>query len=755
MRGSFILVSILFLSVPAYGVSYYIPDDYGTIQGAIDASSGGDTLIVRCGAYYENIDFKGKAITMKSEQGAANTIIDGSQIGSVVICTNGEGSDTVLEGFTLQNGSASYGGGMYNGYSSTPTVFQCTFQGNSADLYGGGMYNYNLSSPTVTHCTFLENSAKRGGGLCNSSSLSPTVTHCIFQGNSATYCGGGMINFGSTPTVTQCTFQENSAEAGGGMYNDGASPTVTNCSFIRNSAINFGGGMVAAFYSSPTLTNCTFLENSSTHYGGGIANLTSTPIVTNCILWNDLPEEIYNNNSSPVITYSCIAGGYPGIGNIASDPLFLNQANTDLRLMIHSPCIDVGTNSAPMLPAYDFEGDARIVDGNGNGSAIVDMGIDEWSLRSEIRVDDDWSGLSYGDPVGGYIYGHDAFHKIQDGIDLIMTGGTVHVADGTYTGVGNRNLDFNGRALTVKSENGPHGCIIDCEQLGRGFYFHNQEGHDSRVEGFTLYNGAAVWYGGGISIEAASPTVTDCTFLQNSAVVGGGMCIFHEPSCPIVTQCTFQGNSVDQIGAGMCNGYGGSSTVIDCTFLENSSVYSGGGMCNYGGSSPEVLQCTFQGNSAINGGGICNYDICSPTVTQCTFHGNSAYDGDGGGIYNYDSSPLVTNCILWGDTPYEIDSSNTLDITHSCIEGGYFGVGNIDSDPLFIDAANYDLRLTSASPCIDAGDNSAPLIPVRDFEGDVRFFPGNGKGFKIRSPEEAVVDMGVDEYCLMKKSGAW
>ena len=80
---------------------------------------------------------------------------------------------------------------------------------------------------------------------------------------------------------------------------------------------------------------------------------------------------------------------------------------------------------------------------------------------------------------------------IQAGIDFAVSGDIVLVADGTYTGAMNKNLDFNGKAIIVISKNGPENTIIDCQGNGRGFNFHSSEGQDSVVSGFTIKNGAA------------------------------------------------------------------------------------------------------------------------------------------------------------------------------------------------------------------------------------------------------------------------
>jgi len=127
--ATFIFAVILVLPTTALSATIYVPDNYAKIQGAIDASANGDLIIVRPGAYLENIDFVGKMITVQSEQGAVVTTIDGNQAGSVVVFQTGEDENSRLDGFTITNGSGTLdpyghnrGGGIYCDFYCKPTI---------------------------------------------------------------------------------------------------------------------------------------------------------------------------------------------------------------------------------------------------------------------------------------------------------------------------------------------------------------------------------------------------------------------------------------------------------------------------------------------------------------------------------------------------------------------------------------------------------------------------------------------------------
>jgi Chlamydia polymorphic membrane protein (Chlamydia_PMP) repeat len=330
-------------------------------------------------------------------------------------------SDPRLANVTFTDNSAmSSGGGMYNQRSSAPTLTNVTFSGNSA-AGGGGMYNV-ASSPTLTNVTLSDNRAMSGGGGMYNQGSDPTLISVTLTGNTATSGdGGGMVSLGGSPTLTNVTFSGNSARLfGGGMYNSTSNPALINVTFSGNSAAG-GGAMYNYGRSSPTLTNVIFSGNHA-QSGGGIYNDRSNPTVTNAtisgnsarsgggmlnygcspqlrssVIWgNSAPTgpAIFDDGSTPNVSFSIVEGGYPGIGNLDTNPLFATPIDPaaapttagDLRLRAESPAIDAGNDDFlnPALPATDRDGNPRRVDGDLDGTVRVDMGAYERGLNRAL-----------------------------------------------------------------------------------------------------------------------------------------------------------------------------------------------------------------------------------------------------------------------------------------------------------------------------------------------------------------------------------
>lgn len=334
-----------------------------SIQDGIDAASDSDTVLIAPGTCNEVINFNGKGIALRSSHGPDVTVIDGSDLGdSVVKCVGGEGNETILEGFTIQNGIGEEQGGY---------------------TFGGGMIIVG-SHCMVRKCVFLNNSAGNGGALYCSAGGEPSLSDCQFIGNEATTTG-----------VPE-------GRGGGGVFIDGSSPTFANCLFLGNSCVNNGDGVYNWDGSTPEFRNCTFVSNRASPpsgWGGGMFNADSAPpsypdpsypVLTNCILWDnedgggvDESAQVHDaGNSASEITCTCLQEcdmycSEPDWHNIGDDPLFVTGPEGGFYLSqiaagqgADSPCVDSGCGPASAVYSHGTTRTDHVDD-----SGIVDMGF--------------------------------------------------------------------------------------------------------------------------------------------------------------------------------------------------------------------------------------------------------------------------------------------------------------------------------------------------------------------------------------------
>jgi hypothetical protein len=284
------LIIIGFICVNADARIRHVPGEYSTIQEGINDCGGGDTLLVDPGTYYENINFNGQYLVLASmflmtgdQDYIESTVLNGGGGGHVVSLRNGEDSRAVITGFTITDGYADNGGGIY-----------CVD-----------------SSPTIANNLIIDNT---------------------------TYTG--FWPYGQ----------------GAGIYCDHSDATIINNMIVENHAIGTNGGRgggICCEYSSPDLINNTIYGNNAMWFGGGMFSNSSAPNIINCIFWGNTapegPEISYDGAAIPQVTYSDIYAGWPGVGNINSNPEFRDRPQGDFHLMstdygypYDSPCIDVG-----------------------------------------------------------------------------------------------------------------------------------------------------------------------------------------------------------------------------------------------------------------------------------------------------------------------------------------------------------------------------------------------------------------------------
>jgi hypothetical protein len=380
-------------------------------------------------------------------------------------------------------------------------------------------------------------------------------------------------------------------------------------------------------------------------------------------------------------------------------------------------------------------------------------------------------------PPGGSGSAANPFQDILSAVNASLTGDTVIVRDGLYTGPANRDANFAGKSLVVKSENGPANCVIDCQSSGRAFRVPGPTTLEARIQGFTIRNGflgsatTQLEERSGGAIHADQITVWDCVFEScaiqhpfNSPVNGGAIFATRLDA----RRCTFRANraglglansSGGAIYLGLISAFGGGSLIQECLFDGNSATY--GGAVIAGGQDPLVIShCEFRANSALQGAAAFYALACNARVDNCLFVGNTAKiwggaiavndsqgasitnstftanrctNGFGGAVsFQRNVQGTLANCILWGNSATQGGAqvslrapSPSVTIRWSDLEGGQaavevlagtlnWGAGNIALDPQFADPDGAD------NDPLTYGDNdyslatSSPCIDAGD-----------------------------------------
>jgi len=751
--------------------------DYPTIQAAIDAATDCDIIILQPGTYSgsgnRDIDFLGKAITVRSTDPNNPNIVSGT-----IIDCNGtesephrgfkfhsvEGTDSVLAGLTITNGygpceevsyGRSAGGGLF--ILSNPMIDRCVISHSYAKAYGGGIYIGPLNEVVVSHCTIVENSTDSyGGGIYCKPDPKATILNCIIARNLAAAYGGGI-----------CTGANDLSKA----------VTVEHCTITDNWGKWHGGGIGT---SAAVVRNCIIWGNKSDE---GIPDISGLPAVSYSDVNGGFPGG-GNINANPCFVDSG-AGDYhllvmsPCIN--AGDPQYdLDSRRVDIdgdnRIIFGRT--DIGSDEFKMEGSYlfvqasDFLFEADVGASNPEqqilGIRNTGSGILRWTITEdcswldvqggsgesqgqtdEVRLGVDILGLDPGlyeceitisDPaslngqegikIALHIEDGDnvrhvptEYNRIQAAIDWARQGDIILVADGVYSGEGNRDIDFLGKAITVRGENSAASCIINCQgsasEHHRGFIFQNDEGSDSILSGLTIINGFAACGGAIFCTSQSSPTISGCVINGNRAYRGGGICTEEGGLCsPMIMNCVVVNNTAirDEEHIWLLGGYGG-------------GIFLSGDGLGWWSCGPPYR--------------------CYPLITNSSIANNVAEE-TGGGVWGMFSCDMVIeNSIVWGNMAAKDAKNNDIGIglvydacnpkykvSYNNIKGGLDGIkiyyyvdwgpGNIDADPCFADSNNGDYHLKSqagrwnpetqswvkddvTSTCIDAGDPMSPI----------------------------------------------
>ncbi|MGA3265413.1 MAG: right-handed parallel beta-helix repeat-containing protein [Verrucomicrobiota bacterium] len=744
------------------------------IQDAVSLSAAGDTVWVTNGIYQFSggPDSSGNSnrvfvaspnVTLQSVNGPAATIIQGYQVPGT---TNGSAAvrcvylsrGSTLCGFTLTNGAtgwnASSSGGGVCGQDWTCSAANCVITGNAALNLAGGAENCTLINCLLTsNITF---SAVGGAAddcqLFNctvANNFSPVSGSGSFAANSILYDNNDNLYAQNIPVTNCCVDYSYVAYAGtNAMF--GPPPWVNES--VGDYHLALGSRCIGAGNTNFVYT-ATDLDGNPRIVGGAV----------------DLGA--YQSDYTNVVHYVSLRspGPVPPYTNWSTAAATIQQA------------ISVAQSGEVVVADWtDYRGYY-----NSSNTVIYGQEGNRIAITNAITV----VGL-YG-PASTTVTGAGGTRCAYVGSNAVLIGFTLANGQGRQTG-GDLIKEQSGGGAWCEVG----GVISNCIVGGEFGYYNNNVygGYGAGVYGGTIYNstitGNYAQSGGG---AAASATLYNCTLSYNETGTGAYQCALYDctiannsPTGAGATQCTLSnctvsassGNGVSQsvlynctvtgstsAGASQCTLYdctligntntgasqstlhnctatgnlgGGASgcTNYNCTFAFNSGGGGASGGISYncilstntrsfggGGAIDGTLyNCLIKNNSGVNGG-----DAYGCTLYNCTITGNSA--GTGGGVV----SGTLYNCIIYSNSSpnganYANSTLNYCDTTPLPTNG----VGNISSDPAFVNPAGGNFHVSSNSPCINSGDNAYVTV-TNDLDGNARIVGGT-------------VDMGAYEY---------
>jgi hypothetical protein len=326
------VLAVFLAGAPASAATRRVPEDFATIQAAIDASAPGDRVVVGSGTWVENVDFGGKQVDLESANGPLVTIIQSRGGNAIRIGPGG-----ALVGFSVTGATAAFGAAIeVNGAGTriAGNIIRDNIQEPGG--FGAGIGGNN-ASPVIDGNLFLRNN-------CDSQFLSGVVA---------------FVNV-SSPVIVNNVFEDNLCRALNFTLPSEAAPRVLNNTIVRNLVgihVDRRIGVANQIYRNNILS------------GNGIGLEVVFGTEANNPVWQ---HNLVHGNATD---FDGILDPTGTVGNIRADPRFVNGAGSDYHLLPGSPAIDAGT--VALAPAHDFDGNARPRDGNGDGTSEVDIGAFE------------------------------------------------------------------------------------------------------------------------------------------------------------------------------------------------------------------------------------------------------------------------------------------------------------------------------------------------------------------------------------------
>jgi len=585
-----------------YIVAHDRSGDLPTIQAAIDATNIGDHIDLLDGEYKgegnRDLDIVRKVIYIRSQSGDPTACVincegtPSEHHRGFRVLNCGEYSipphNNYFVGITIKNGYASVGGGIYC-VASSLNLMNFVVENCTATEVGGALSISQDSYVGVMESTLTGNSATTYGGAVYLSESWADLGYGEIIGNHSNNDGGGIYGTSASCYMDRMLLRDNSTndKGGGAYFINSADVEFELCVFKSNASTSYGGGLNLHNTTASLLTT-TFHDNTG-NPGSGLAVRSGSDVTLERVLvaLNNAGEGLYLDGASCTFDIGCTdifgnAGGdwvgdyldpIPAGNNLAVNPLFCDPAGDDLGVASNSMC--GGTAN----PDCDTIG-ARGVDCSGAGATFL--------VKSDRTGD---------------------FPTIQDAIDGSASGDMILLADGDFSGPGNRDLDFLSLDITLKSENDdPSQVTIFCQgsetDPHRGFMMTSGQTAATLLQGITI---TGAWHanGGGLWISGGSPTIANCIFSGNESNNGAGIYI---------------------------DG-GGQPSITDCTFNNNSASSAGGGLY-FQTSAGTLTNSTFENNFGYWGGGGVHVSHCDAEISHCLFFGNDGRDWGNAILFN-------------------------------------------------------------------------------------------------------------------------
>ncbi len=666
---------------------HFVPQQYATIQSAIDAAEDGDVIILDPGSYETAVNFQAKRLILTSRMFLTG---DEAYVDSTIILNDGSGvlmdfSDcppqTAVAGLTLNAGSTE--GSVLYGYDSDVHLSRNHVIGsNQSALLSGGFFDFRFSDCRISG--FGEGLAFIG----NSSRV--RFDHCLMAGNGSA---------------------------------DGSLFTL------------FGGELI--------LRNSTLALNSPAADNPVIQTVSESQLFClNSILWNEGAAEISGGGGQLTILYSDVEGGQTGIeldgncaliwgaGNLNADPQFADATGGDFSLLDTSPCVDAGSSLIILddeilleQPLYEYGG----AEPDMGASQIMDIVLngctDPWAQNYDPAAEYEDGSCEY--ESFGTVHVPDMYPSIQAAVNVAGNGDTILVAPGVWlepVEIINKDLILASHYILEGDTSFISQTILDGLDQHTPLTL-NYTDPPMEIAGFTVTNGSGQ-NGGGLYLSSSEVLIHHTNFLNCHAGSSGGA-VYASSSSYLNAPVELHDVRIENCTAGNSGGgfysYIAVPTIRHCVIRNNSAVNGGGLYMSKG--VPVLERLVITGNAATRGGALYLTSYSNPNtpvIGNCTLTGNTA-EGSTYGAALYISSntnPVIYNSIFWENTPAEIGistSSNdkSLTVLYSNITGGMDGIpssdvftlywldGNIAQDPLF--SAEDDVHLQETSPCIDAG----------------------------------------------------